>query len=36
MACPIYKNNVNLYTTNATYATETAYPLGAPEYIHGV
>jgi hypothetical protein len=35
MPYPIHKDNVSLYTTGATYATDTAYPYGGLKYIHG-
>jgi hypothetical protein len=31
----IYKVNVSLYTTGATYAAETTYPYGGLKCIHG-
>ena len=30
----IYKVNVSLYLTGATYAAETAYPYGGLKFIH--
>jgi hypothetical protein len=35
MSYLIYKANVSLYTTGATYAAETAYPYGGLKFIHG-
>ena len=35
MSYLIYKVNVSLYTTGATYAAETAYPYGGLKLIYG-